>query len=381
MVGGIRLPRVPGHENDLRVAEVGERGAVARRCASAGWAAPRSGDHHQRTKAGSVHGAEPIAVARSGPTVMSKSPPHRRRRPPARVADLLPDRSVRDPPPSLSWSVPGLRTVSQTLLPQRGRRTPSNLPAMSDRQFGFDTRAIHAGQRPDPETGPGHAHLRDHLFRFRGRPERRRPVRPAELRKHLTRIGNPTNAAFEERMASFEGGLGALATASGQAAQLIAILTLAQQGTRWWPGTCMEAPHPVRRDPPANGDRRHLHRLRRPPDPGGARPSPPTPRSLRRDHRQPGLRRSRSAAGADLANANGIPLVVDNTFATPYLCRPIEQGADIVDDSATKFIGGHGSSSAGSSSSRAGFPTTTAVSADHRAVPGLSRAEILGELP
>ena len=102
---------------------------------------------------------------------------------------------------------------------------------MSDRQFGFDTRAIHAGQRPDPETGaramPIYATT---SYVFEDAQHAADLFALQNFGNIYTRIGNPTTAAFEERMASLEGGLGAVATASGQAAQLIAILTLCRAG-------------------------------------------------------------------------------------------------------------------------------------------------------
>ena len=217
---------------------------------------------------------------------------------------------------------------------------------MTDRHtYGFDTRAIHAGQRPDPETGArampiyatssfvfDDAHQAADLFALQ------------TYGNIYSRIGNPTNAAFEERMASLEGGIGALATASGQAAQLISVLTLAQAGDEivasrsLYGGTYTQFDVTLRRmgidvtfvdfaDPEAVA--------------GGDHPSHQG--AVRRDRRQPARRHPRHRTRyADLAHANGIPLIVDNTFASPYLCRPIEHGADIVVHSATKFIGGHG---------------------------------------
>ncbi len=158
-----------------------------------------------------------------------------------------------------------------------------------------------------------------------------------------TRIGNPTTAAFEERMASLEGGLGALATASGQAAQLVSILTLCSQGdeivaaNNLYGGTYTQFDVTLRKmgidvtfvDPSdldavaaAIGDDTKLLYGE----------TIGNPRADVLD----------IAAFADLAHSRDIPLVIDNTFATPYLCRPIDHGADIVVHSATKFIGGHG---------------------------------------
>ncbi len=211
-------------------------------------------------------------------------------------------------------------------------------------RFGFTTRSIHAGQRPDPETGaramPIYATT---SFVFEDAQQAADLFALQTYGNIYTRIGNPTTAAFEERMASLEGGLGAVATASGQAAQLIAVLTIAQQGdevvasTSLYGGTYTQFDVTLRRmgidvtfvdfaDPHAVAaaitDRTKLLY--------GETIGNPKADILDIE------------IYAALAHEHGIPLVVDNTFATPYLCRPIEHGADIVVHSATKFIGGHG---------------------------------------
>jgi O-acetylhomoserine (thiol)-lyase len=213
---------------------------------------------------------------------------------------------------------------------------------MSD--FGFSTRAIHAGQRPDPETGaramPIYATT---SYVFEDATQAADLFALQTYGNIYTRIGNPTTAAFEERMASLEGGLGAVATGSGQAAQLVAILTLCSQGdhivaaNNLYGGTYTQFDVTLRKmgidvtfvDPSdldavaaAVGDRTRILYGE----------TIGNPRADVLD----------IAAFAEVAHANGIPLMVDNTFATPYLCRPIEHGADIVVHSATKFIGGHG---------------------------------------
>jgi O-acetylhomoserine (thiol)-lyase len=210
--------------------------------------------------------------------------------------------------------------------------------------FGFSTRAIHAGQRPDPETGaramPIYA-TTSYVF-----DDAQQAADLFALQTYgniYTRIGNPTTAAFEERMASLEGGLGALATASGQAAQIVAILTLCSQGdhvvaaNNLYGGTYIQFDVTLRKmgidvtfvDPSdldaVAGAFNERTRILYGETIGN-------PRGDVLD----------LAAFAEIARQNGTPLMVDNTFATPYLCRPIEHGADIVVHSATKFIGGHG---------------------------------------
>ncbi|MFV1970628.1 MAG: O-acetylhomoserine aminocarboxypropyltransferase/cysteine synthase family protein [Acidimicrobiia bacterium] len=216
-------------------------------------------------------------------------------------------------------------------------------------QFGFSTRSIHAGQRPDPETGsramPIYAttsyvfddaqHAAD-LFSLQ------------TFGNIYTRIGNPTSAAFEERMASLEGGIGALATASGQAAQLISVLTLAQKGDEivasrsLYGGTYTQFDVTLRRmgidvtfvD---IGD----------PDAIRGAITETTKAVYAETIGNPRADVLDIEAVSGVAHDHGLPLIVDNTFATPYLCRPFEHGADIITHSATKFIGGHGSVIAG----------------------------------
>lgn len=158
-----------------------------------------------------------------------------------------------------------------------------------------------------------------------------------------TRIGNPTTAAFEERMASLEGGLGALATASGQAAQLVAILTLCSQGdhvvaaNNLYGGTYTQFDVTLRK---MGIDVTFVD----PTDLDGvaAALSERTRLVYGETIGNPRADVLDIEGIARVAHDHGVPLMVDNTFATPYLCRPIEHGADIVVHSATKFIGGHG---------------------------------------
>ena len=163
-----------------------------------------------------------------------------------------------------------------------------------------------------------------------------------------TRIGNPTTAAFEERMASLEGGIGAVATASGQAAQLIAILTLCRQGDEivasrsLYGGTYTQFDVTLRR---MGIDVTFVDFTDQ--DAIEAAITDHTKLIYAETIGNPSADILDIASVAALAHAHGIPLVVDNTFATPYLCRPIEHGADIVVHSATKFIGGHGAVIAG----------------------------------
>ena len=215
---------------------------------------------------------------------------------------------------------------------------------MSDHEFGFNTRSIHAGQRPDPETGaraqPIYATT---SFVFEDAQHAADLFALQTYGNIYTRIGNPTTAAFEERMASLEGGIGGLATASGQSAQLIAVLALCRQGDEvvasqsLYGGTYTQFDVTLRRmgidvtfvdfadvDLVEESINEHTKLLY-----GETIGNP------RADILDIG-------AISGIAHEHGIPLVVDNTFATPYLCRPMDHGADIVTHSATKFLGGHG---------------------------------------
>lgn len=215
--------------------------------------------------------------------------------------------------------------------------------AVSD-SFGFDTRAIHAGQRPDPETGsramPIYATT---SYVFEDAAEAADLFALQTYGNIYTRIGNPTTAAFEERMASLEGRLGALATASGQAAQLVAILTLCSQGdhivaaNNLYGGTFTQLDVTLRK---LGIDTTFV-------DPSDidaveAAVSDRTKLVYAETIGNPKADVLDMAGFAEVAHRHDVPLVIDNTFATPYLCRPIEHGADIVVHSATKFIGGHG---------------------------------------
>ena len=215
--------------------------------------------------------------------------------------------------------------------------------------FGFRTRALHAGTPPDPATGA--RALPIHLSTSFVFDSTEHAAELFALRTYgniYSRISNPTVAAFEERMASLEGGLGAVATASGLAAQLTAILSLAQAGDHLvasaglYGGTVTQFSVTLRRmgievTLVPDGT----------PAAMGAAIRPNTRALFTETIGNPSGAVADLAALADVAHAAGVPLIVDNTFASPYLCRPIEHGADIVVHSATKFIGGHGTVIAG----------------------------------
>ncbi len=215
--------------------------------------------------------------------------------------------------------------------------------------YGFSTRSIHAGQRPDPETGaramPIYATT---SFVFDDAQHAADLFALQNFGNIYTRIGNPTTAAFEERMASLEGGVGALATASGQAAQLISILTLAQKGDEivasrsLYGGTYTQFDVTLRRlgIDVTFVDIHDVSAIE-------AAITERTKAVYAETIGNPQADIIDFQAVSRVAHDHGLPLIVDNTFATPYLCRPLEHGADIITHSATKFIGGHGAVIAG----------------------------------
>jgi len=219
----------------------------------------------------------------------------------------------------------------------------------SDRAFGFATRALHAGQRPDAETGARAVPIyQTTSFVFEDTAHAAALFNLQRFGNIYTRIMNPTTAAFEERMAALERGVGGLAVASGQAAQFIAIASLLEAGDEivaaktLYGGTYTQFDVSFRRlgisttfvdpDDPENF-RRAI--------------TPRTRALYGETIGNPRINVLDIAAVAAIAHVNNLPLVVDNTFATPYLCRPIEHGADIIVHSATKYIGGHGTSIGG----------------------------------
>ena len=217
------------------------------------------------------------------------------------------------------------------------------------RTYGFETIALHAGHAPDSATHSravpiyqtssyvfnDSAHAAD-LFALK---------RTGNI---YTRIMNPTSDVFEQRIAALEGGVGALAVASGQAAITLAVLNIAGAGdevvasSSLYGGTYALFSHTL----PRVGVHVHFADV----------DQPESFRDFLNDKTKaifietignPRINVADIEAIADIAHQQGVPLIVDNTFASPYLCRPFEHGADIVVHSATKFIGGHGTSIGG----------------------------------
>ena len=208
----------------------------------------------------------------------------------------------------------------------------------------FDTLSLHAGQRPDPATGARAVPIYQTTSYVFDDTEHAASLFNLERAGHIySRISNPTVAVLEERVSALEGGVGAVATASGQAALHLAIATLMGAGghivasSRIYGGSHNMFTHTL----PRFGITTTLVDPR---DPTSfeAAIGEETRLIFAETLGNPGLEVLDIAAVAAVAHQHGLPLAIDSTFATPYLCRPIEHGADIVMHSATKFLGGHG---------------------------------------
>ncbi|MEG3596139.1 MAG: O-acetylhomoserine aminocarboxypropyltransferase/cysteine synthase family protein [Actinomycetota bacterium] len=220
---------------------------------------------------------------------------------------------------------------------------------MTDRNWGFRTRALHAGGRPDPATGSRAVPIyQSTSFVFEDTADAADKFALQKYGNVYTRISNPTINAFEERIASLEGGIGSVATASGMSAEFLTAAALAGQGDNLVTSSALyggthtlfdvtlgrfgiEARFVDGDDPDAyaqsiDENTKFLY-TEIVGNPSGSIPD--------------------LSAIAEVAHSNNLPLVVDGTFATPYLCQPLTHGADIVLHSATKFIGGHGNSIGG----------------------------------
>jgi len=220
---------------------------------------------------------------------------------------------------------------------------------MSERKYRFDTLQVHAGQKPDPTTGSRSVPIyQTTSYVFNSTEHAANLFALKEPGNIYTRIMNPTTDVFEQRMAALEGGVGALATSSGSAAVTYAILNIMGCGDEIVSASTLY------------GGTYNLFAVTLPKlgiktvfvDPD----DPENFRKVITDRTRalyietignPGINLIDMEKVAQIAHENKIPLIVDNTFGTPYLIRPFEYGADIVVHSATKFIGGHGTSIGG----------------------------------
>ncbi|WP_138734109.1 O-acetylhomoserine aminocarboxypropyltransferase/cysteine synthase family protein [Modestobacter excelsi] len=220
---------------------------------------------------------------------------------------------------------------------------------MADRTWGFRTRALHAGGAPDPTTGARAVPIyQTTSFVFDSADDAANLFALQKYGNVYSRIANPTVAALEERIASLEGGLGAVATSSGQAAEFLTFAALAGAGDHivaaasLYGGTITQLDVTLRRF----GVETTFVRGNDPADYAAAI-TDRTKLVFAEVVANPGSDVADIAGLAEVAHAAGVPLVVDATTATPWLCRPIEHGADIVLHSATKFLGGHGTTLGG----------------------------------
>ena len=220
---------------------------------------------------------------------------------------------------------------------------------MADREFGFETLCLHAGQIPDKETGSRAVPLyQTTSYVFDDTNHAASLFNLQTFGNVYTRLSNPTTAVFEERMAAIEGGRAAVATASGQAAEMVALLNIMESGdhivssTKLYGGTyTMFAVNFKKLGIEAT--------LVDPDDPENFRRAlrPNTKAIFSETLGNPAINMIDIASVGKIAREAGIPFIVDNTAASPYLCQPFKHGADIVVHSATKFIGGHGTTMGG----------------------------------
>ena len=220
---------------------------------------------------------------------------------------------------------------------------------MADRKFGFETLCIHAGQLPDPATGARAVPIyQTAAYVFDSCDHAASLFNLQTFGNIYSRIMNPTNAVFEERMAALEGGRAAVGVASGMAAQLVALLTIVKSGdeivssSTLYGGTYTQFDVNFR-------DLGINVKFVNPDEPENFRKAitKKTKALFAETISNPLGNVLDIEAVSKIAREAGIPLVIDNTFATPYLCKPIDFGADIIVHSATKFICGHGTSIGG----------------------------------
>jgi O-acetylhomoserine (thiol)-lyase len=220
---------------------------------------------------------------------------------------------------------------------------------MADRKFGFDTRSLHAGQIPDAATGSRAVPIyQTSAYVFDSSEHAASLFNLQTFGNVYSRLSNPTVAVFEERIASLEGGRAAVATGSGMSAQMIALLNICEAGDQivaartLYGGTHTQLSVNFKK---LGIDTVFVDSS----DPENfARAITPQTKALYAETLgNPSLNVLDIEAVARIGNQAGVPLFVDNTFASPYLCRPFDWGAAITLHSATKFIGGHGTTMGG----------------------------------
>ena len=220
---------------------------------------------------------------------------------------------------------------------------------MADREYGFRTRAIHAGNIPDAVTGARALPIyQSTAFVFDDTADAAARFALQKYGNIYSRVANPTVAAFEERVASLEGGIGAVATSSGLSAQYILFASLCGSGDHivasagLYGGTVTQLDVTLRRFGVET-----TFVTGTDPDDYAAAITDRTKLIFAESISNPSGEIADIEGLAEVAHAAGLPLVIDSTFATPYLNRPFEWGADVIIHSATKFLGGHGTTMGG----------------------------------
>ena len=259
------------------------------------------------------------------------------------------------------------------------------MPDQPDRQLGFATRSLHAGHTPDASS---HARAvpiyQTTSFVFDNSDHAANLFALMEFGNIYSRIMNPTTDVFEQRVASLEGGVAGLATSSGQAAQFLAISGLVGQGEEVVAASTLYGGTYTQFD--VSFRRIGINvKFVEPDDPENFRKAigPKTRAVYGETIANPRMNVLDIEKVAAIAHEAGVPLVIDNTMASPYLCRPIEHGADIVVHSATKFLGGHGTSIGGIIVDSGKFPWSDKFPAITKPSPGyhgMVFSEVFGNL-
>ena len=220
---------------------------------------------------------------------------------------------------------------------------------MADRQFGFDTLSLHAGQIPDAATGSRAVPIYQTSAYVFDSPEHAASLFNLQTFGNVySRLSNPTVAVFEERIASLEGGRAALATGSGMAAQMIALLNVCEAGDQIVAAKTLYGGTHTQLS--VNFKKLGIETVfvdSSDPENFARAITPKTKALYAETLGNPSLNVLDIEAVARIGQQAGVPLFIDNTFASPYLCRPFEWGAAVCLHSATKFIGGHGTTMGG----------------------------------
>src|SRR5579859_6787670 len=253
------------------------------------------------------------------------------------------------------------------------------------RQLGFSTRSLHAGHTPDKASLARAVPIyQSTSFVFEDSAHAADLFALQKFGNIYSRIMNPTTDVFEQRVAALEGGMAALATSSGQAAQFLALTSLAGPGDEMVSASTLYGGTYTQFD--VSFRRMGINvKFVEPDDPENFRKAiTPKTRALYGETiANPRMNVLDIAAVSKIAHDAGVPLVIDNTMASPYLCRPIEHGADIVVHSATKFLGGHGNSIGGVIVDSGKFPWSNKYPAITQPSPGyhgMKFSEVFGNL-